>query len=143
MTWHAQLASAGSRRSGLTVLEVTLALLILTVAVTTLAQLLSTAAAQRRRSEQRRLALQEVANQAESIALFSWDELTAEKLAALKPSDNLLAAAPTATITAAIADEAGPPANKRVRIEVHWATAAGDAVEPVGLTVWKHREPQP
>ena len=132
------------RRRGLTVLEVTLALLVLTVAITGLAQLLATAAAHRRTSDQRRLALQEVANQAERIALWPYDELTAEKLEGLAPSDDLLAATPAAVLTATVTDEAGPPASKRVRLEVHWTNSAGAHVEPVGLTVWKHRrEDQP
>jgi Tfp pilus assembly protein PilV len=128
------------KQRGLSVLEVTLALLVLTVAVTALAQLLAMAAAQRRASEERRLARQEVANQAERIALMSFDELTAEKLAALPASDDLLAALPAAKLQATVAEEAGPPASKRVRLEVHWTNAAGIELEPVGLTVWKHRQ---
>jgi Tfp pilus assembly protein PilV len=132
------------RRHGLSVLEVTLALLVLTVAIGGLAQLLATAAAHRRTSDQRRLALQEVANQAERIALWSYDELTAEKLGGLAKGDDLAAALPAATFQATLTDEAGPPASKRVRLEVHWTDAAGNAQQPVGLTIWKHRpEVQP
>jgi Tfp pilus assembly protein PilV len=125
-------------RRATSVVEMTLALLVLTVVVTSLAQLLTTAAAHRRVSEQRRLAAQEAANQAERIALLTWDEATTERLSALKPSDALLAAIPAATVKVALTDEAGPPASKRVRIEVRWTNAGGQAVEPVGLTVWKH-----
>jgi hypothetical protein len=132
------------QRYAISVLEVTLALMVLTVAVTALAQLLTTAAAHRRSSEQRRIALQEVANQAERIALWAWDEVTAEKLAALQPTESLLAALPAAKLQATLAEEAGPPASRRVRIEVHWANSAGIEVEPAGLTIWKHQpEAQP
>src|SRR5687768_18433715 len=123
-------------RRAISVLEMTLALLVLTVVATSLAQLLTMAAAHRRTSEQRRLATQEVANQAERIALLTWDNATAERLAELKPSEALLAVVPAATLQIAAENEAGPPAAKRVRIEVHWADATGQAVEPVGLTMW-------
>ena len=126
------------KRRAISVLEMTLALLVLTVVITSLAHVLTTAAAHRRTSEQRRLAAQEAANQAERIALLAWDEAKPERLAELKPSDALLAAIPAATLQVAVTDEAGPPASKRVRIEVHWTHAGGQAVEPVGLTVWKH-----
>lgn len=125
-------------RRAISVLEMTLALMVLTVVVASLAQLLTTAAAHRRVSEQRRLAAQEVANQAERIALLTWDEAAADRLAALAPSDALLAAIPAAKLQATASDDAGPPASKRIRIEVHWTDAAGQPVEPVGLTVWKY-----
>jgi hypothetical protein len=108
-------------------------------------QVLSLAAAQRRTSEVRRLALAEVANQAEQLALVPWDELTAEKLAARQPSDALLDVAPTATLTVTPSDEAGPPAAKRVFLSVQWTTPAGDWVRPVELAIWRHKpaEAQP
>ena len=71
-----------------------MALLILSFAVGGLLQILTLAASQRRATEIRRLALEEVANQAEAIALVPWEELTAEKLAARRPTAELLAAAP-------------------------------------------------
>jgi hypothetical protein len=117
---------------------VIIALLILGVAVTSLAKLLSAAAAQRRASEQRRLALQEVANLAERIALIPYGEVSTENLAALKPSGELLAAVPLARLTATQSPQAGPPEHKRVRLEVLWTDAAGQPVDPVGLTLWKH-----
>jgi hypothetical protein len=123
----------------MSVLEVTLALLVLGVAITGLVQLIATAAAQRHVSETRRLAAQEVANQAERIALQSWDDLTAERLAAVKPSELLLATVPSAKLQATVAAEAGPPEAKRVRIEVQWTDASGQSPAPIGLTVWKHR----
>lgn len=132
----------GRRRRGISVLEVTLALLVLGVAITGLLQLIATAAAQRRVSETRRLAAQEVANQAERVALLSWDELTAERLAAVQPSELLLASVPSAKLQATVTAEAGPPEAKRVRIEVQWTDATGQSPAPIGLTVWKHRTPE-
>ena len=126
-------------RRGLSVLEVTMALLILTFAIGGLLQILTVSAAQRRTSEKRRLALQEVANQAERVALLSWDETTDERLDRLAPSAELLVAVSSAALAVKQTEEAGPPAAKRIRLEVSWTTADGQGVEPVGVTVWKHQ----
>lgn len=137
-------AGLSGRRRGISVLEVTLALMILTVSITGLVQLLATAAGQRRTSETRRLAAQEVANQAERIALLTWDELTTDRLAALRPSELLTAAVPSASLRTAVETEAGPPESKRVRIEIQWTDPSGQTVEPIGLTIWQfHRESAP
>jgi prepilin-type N-terminal cleavage/methylation domain-containing protein len=125
-------------RRGMTVLEMSIALLILTVALGGVLQLVSTAAKQRRTGEERRLALQELANQAERVAILPWDELTEAKLATLKPSAECEAANPTATIAATLAEDDGPPAAKRIRIEVAWTNAVGQQVDPLGVTLWRY-----
>ncbi|MEX2176067.1 MAG: hypothetical protein WD872_17025 [Pirellulaceae bacterium] len=129
--------TAARRRAG-TLLEVTIALMILLVAVGGLATLLTTAAAHRRVGEQRRLAQQEVANRAERIALLSWDELTPESLAAQSLSDEVAAAVPNARLQLVMDEEAEAPRSKRVRIELHSKDSAGLSTQPAGLTVWKH-----
>jgi hypothetical protein len=134
-----------AHRRGMSVFEVSMALLIVSVAVGGLIQMLTTAAGYRRTSEVRRLATQELANQAEQIALLSWDQLTPEKLAERKVAEPLLVAAPSARLSVALADDAGPPIAKRIQLELTWNAPDGDPVEPVRLTVWRHapREAQP
>jgi hypothetical protein len=126
-------------RRGLTVIEVTMALLVLSFAVGGLLQILSLAASQRRATEIRRLAVEEVANQAEAIALVPWEELTAEKLAARRPAAGLIAAAPSATLNISTSDEAVPPAAKRIHISAAWTTPAGEPAQSVQLTLWRHQ----
>ena len=132
-------------RRGLTILEVSISLIVLSFAVGGLLQILSLAAAQRRTSEVRRLALLEVANQAEQIALVPWEELTAEKLAARQPSEALRETVPSAKLAVTISDEPGPPSAKRVLLSIQWTTPAGDVgVKPVELAIWRHQpEAQP
>lgn len=125
-------------RSGLSVLEVTAALLIVAFAMTGLAQMLSLSAAQRRASETRRLAQEEVANQAERIALLAWDETTEERLNAQEVSQGLRSFVPTAKLSLSLTEEAGPPLTRRIDIAVVWMAADGE-VEPVRLSVWKHQ----
>lgn len=131
--------SSPATRRGLSILEVTMALLILSFAVAGLLQILTVAASQRRATEIRRLALEEIANQAEQIALVPWEELTAEKLATRQASADLLAAAPSAELTVTAGEDAGPPNAKRVHIAVAWTTPAGESPQPVQLTIWRHQ----
>jgi Tfp pilus assembly protein PilV len=132
-------------RLGMSVLEMSMALLILTFAIGGLVQILTMAASHRRTTEVRRLAVQELANQAEHIALLSWDQLTPEKLAERKVANSLIAAAPSAKLSVALVDDAGPPIAKRIQLEVTWNAPDGDPVEPVRLAVWRHQptEAQP
>ena len=136
------LAGFSSRRSGFTLTEVTLALVIAATAAGGLAQLLFIAAGQRRATEQRRLAVQEVANVAERIAALSWDQLTDDWLAAQAPSAELLSAIPQAKVRYGMTAEAGPPAARRIRLEVTWQNTTGQPVDPAGLTVWKYSPPE-
>src|SRR5262245_51696103 len=128
-----------TRRRGISVLEMSLALLIVTFAIGGLLQILTLAAGHRRTTEVRRLAVQVLANQAEQISLLAWDQLTPEKLAERKASDALLEAAPSARLKVTVAEETGPPVAKHVHLEVSWNSPDGDAVEPVRLTIWRHQ----
>jgi hypothetical protein len=131
------------RRRAMTVLELTVALFILTTAMVAIVQLVATTATQRRAIEQRRIALQEIANQAERIALMSWDETAPGLLTSWQPSSDLSAVLPQATCTAQITDEAGSPTYRRIRLLLIWPNAAGQPLEST-LTIWKFRpEAQP
>ena len=125
------------KRRGMTIMELLVSLVILGAAMAALVQLVVLTARQRRSLDQRRVALQEVANQAERLALVAWDETTPERLKTWQPSADLVAALPRATCQASVRDESGEPARRRIRLEVVWTNAAGQAVEPVTLTLWK------
>jgi prepilin-type N-terminal cleavage/methylation domain-containing protein len=132
------------RRRGMTLIEMTVALVILGVAMVALLQLVAASARQRRTAEQRRIALQEVANQAERLALASWDEIAPGELTTWQPSAELTAVTPQALCRAEVSEDEGPPPARRIRLEVTWQNSAGLEVEPVELTIWKFRpEAQP
>jgi Tfp pilus assembly protein PilV len=130
-------------RRGATLIEATIALVVLTAAMLALAQMVTLSARQRRLTEARRIALQEVANQAERVAVMAWDDAAPDQLTAWEPSAELIAAIPAAECSVAVTDEPGPPAGRRVRLEVRWNDAAGQPVTPAGLTLWKFMEGQP
>lgn len=128
---------------GATLIEVTVALVVLAAALLALAQMVTLVARQRRLTEARRIALQEVANQAERVAVMAWDEAAPDKLTAWEPSPELIAAIPLSACSVRVTDEPGPPAARRVRLEVSWNDAAGQPVTPAGLTLWKFAEGRP
>src|SRR3954454_24912121 len=96
-------------RRGMTLFELTVALFILTTVMLAIVQLMAATASQRRSVDQRRVALQEVANQAERVALLSWDEITSQKLTTWEPSADLKLALPLAECKVDVQEEpAGP-----------------------------------
>jgi hypothetical protein len=123
----------------MTLVEVTVSLMVLGVALAALLQLLSLAGRQRRGLEERRIALQEVANQAERIALLPWSETAPGKLTSWQPSAELLEVLPAAQCAIAVSPEDGAPEGHRIRLEIGWTNAAGQPVEPVELTIWRFR----
>src|SRR5436190_20650787 len=125
---------------GVTLFELMVALFILTTAMAATVQLTAVTAGQRRTIEQRRIALQEVANQAERIALLPWEETARDKLTTWRPSADLTSALPQAACTAEVSDEPGMPRARRIRLLVAWPNAAGQLVDPVAVTIWKFAE---
>jgi prepilin-type N-terminal cleavage/methylation domain-containing protein len=130
---------AKSRR-GMTLIELTISLVILGAAMAALVQLVALAARQRRSMAIERACVQEVANQAERIALLPWDDTAAGKLTAWQPSEDLAAILPAAQCTIAVSDEPGAPQARRIRLEIAWTGPAGVPAGPVSLTVWRHAE---
>ena len=128
---------------GATIIEVTIALVVLAAAMLSLAQMVALAARQRRLTEARRLAMEEVANQAERVAALPWDKVQPDEFTSWEPSAGLTAAIPAAECKANVTAEPGPPAAHRVRLEIHWTDAAGQAAPPVGLTLWKFEGGEP
>src|SRR5262245_40482377 len=130
-------------RRGMTIAELLVALFIMTTAMAAIVQLLAVTASQRRTLEQRRVGLQEIANQAERVAILSWRETSPDKLTTWQPSAELLAAMPQATCTAEVKDEAGPPEARKIRLSVNWPNAGGQMREPIAVTIWKFAEGRP
>jgi prepilin-type N-terminal cleavage/methylation domain-containing protein len=130
-------------RRGMTLLEVGVALVILATAMVALVQLLSLSARQRRVDDQRSLALLELANHAEELAVIPWNELTPENLAKWQPPAELVALLPSARCHAEVHEEEGPPAARRIGLQIVWTNAVGEEVAPVELTLWRHAPEAP
>jgi type II secretory pathway pseudopilin PulG len=122
----------------MTLLEVGVALVILATAMVALLELLSLSARQRRVDDQRSLALVELANHAEELAVLPWNELTADNLAKWQPPEELAALLPSAQCRADVHEEEGSPIARRIELKIVWTNAAGEEVTPVELTVWRY-----
>jgi Tfp pilus assembly protein PilV len=130
------LTSPTPPRRGMTMLELTIALFILTTAMVAIVQLVATTAVQRRNLEHRRLVLQELANQSERIALMPWDDTAPNKLTTWQPSSDLSAALPNAACTVEVTDELTPPTSRCLRLSVTWPNSVNEPLES-SLTTWK------
>jgi len=125
-------------RRGLTLLEVGVALVVLAGAMLALAQLVGLTVRQRRITDQRLIALQEVANEAERLAVMPWDELASDQLTTWKPSAELTAVLPAADCRVKVTPEEGPPASRRIALRIAWTNVVGEEVTPVELTLWRY-----
>lgn len=125
------------RRRGLSLFELTVALFVLTTAMTAIVQLLGVAATQRRTIEQRRAALAEVANQAERIALLPWDEVAPDKLLSWDLADDSRKVLPRGVATVEVQEESEPLSARRIRLLVRSPNPAGQMIDLADLTVWK------
>ncbi len=124
-------------RRGITLSELAVALVVLLAAMAAMVQLMAATAGQRRLVEQRRIALEEIANQAERVAMLPWEQTSPEALTTWEPSAELTAAIDRAVCTAEVTEETEAPRARRIRLVVTWPNAAGQPVEPASVTLWK------
>ena len=132
-------ALSGECRRGMTLTECVVALGVLSIAMVAVVQLLGTMASQRRAAEQRRVALQELANQAESLAAAPWEELDPATLTRWQASPELAAALPTASCRIEIKEIDEELLTRQVRLQVDWKNSSGQTVKPVELTIWRYQ----
>jgi hypothetical protein len=125
-------------RRGLSLFELTVALFVMTAAMTAIVQLLAVAASQRRTIEQRRVALAEISNRAERIAFQSWDELLPGEAAPWDLSPASKISLPHATATSEIREQNETVLARQIRLIVRSPNSAGQVVELAELTVWKY-----
>jgi hypothetical protein len=123
--------------------ELTAAVVMLVGAMAVTVQLLGWLVAERRATERHERATQEAANALERLVARPWDALTPGDVKGVElpgPARDVL---PGGALRAAVAEEAGPPALKRVAVEVRWLGRSGRAEAPVRLTAWVARAGRP
>ena len=125
------------RRNGSMLLEVSLAIMVLLVALVAVAQLLAVAARQSHEMRWRTVATQEVANVMEQLMALPWDETATERFSAtaLHPATQTLL--PDARLRVEVTDVRDPRAAKRIRVALAYRNTAGLPVEPITLVAWK------
>lgn len=125
-------------RRGFTLLEVTIAAALLILCGVVIAQMLHLVARVERSSDARQAAARAVANRLEQLQARSWDKLPVAKRTAEAAAAEILQVLPRAQLwTEVLEQEAGQV--REIRVQIDWTDAAGNQVQPVSLSTWKHR----
>lgn len=124
-------------RKGSMLLEVSLAVALLTVGLVAVAQLLAVAARQRHETRWRAVATREVANVIEQVMALPWDQTTAAQSSevALHPAAKALL--PDAALEVEVTDVTDPRPAKRIQISLTYRSTADLPVAPIKLVAWK------
>jgi Tfp pilus assembly protein PilV len=132
------------RRRGVTIFELTIAVLLVAVVLSGVAQLLALVSAQHRERERRIAAMHEAANHMERLAALPLSALTEATAAQAALSTEAAALLPDGELTVRVEtaepDVSGataPPA-RRLVVAVAWKNASGAAVKPVRLVSWRY-----
>lgn len=132
------------RRSGLTVLELVVTLVLLGTVATCAIPPLRAVQLQRREHDRRELALQEAANLLERFTVRGWEAVDPSAAAELTLSEEAAARLPEAllqvTVSSSDATTDTEPSRKAITVELSWKNAAGQQVQPVRLTTFLFRK---
>jgi hypothetical protein len=125
-------------RRGSLLLETTVAIVILAVAIVAVAHTMAVLSVQRQSAERQTLAMQEAANLMERIYVLPVDEITTEKVATLKLPAACRQRLPGAKLGVAVESLDQDPPAKRISIEIEWTGHGGVRSRPIRVTAWKH-----
>jgi hypothetical protein len=128
----------------MTLVELTIAALLLGVAMTATVQILGWVAAERRSLERRQCAVQEAGNLMERLSARPWDRLPAAGVRDVTLSEPARRLLPGAELTVAVdePDRTGPVESKRIALRIRWRNRAGGWDAPVRLSAWTYRRPE-
>jgi Tfp pilus assembly protein PilV len=125
------------RRNGSMLLDVSLAVMLLTVALVAVAQMLAVSARQRHETRWRAIATREVANITEQVMALPWAETTTDQLGAVAMDATTREMLPEAMLEIESTDVSAPRQAKRIRVSLTYRNTAGLSVEPITLVAWK------
>jgi hypothetical protein len=123
------------RRPGFTIIEASIALVLLVAAAALLLQFTLTATAVQRQTWRRQLLGESLANLAEELHALPWDELTAEKISARELPAEVRDEFPQAKLQAIVRELEGPIAGRQIDL----AILPNDNEPPQRLTLWRFR----
>jgi hypothetical protein len=117
--------------------ELTLAVFLLAVAMTTTVQVLGWVATERRGVERRQCATLEVANLMERLTAEPYDRVTPKSARALNLSEETRRKLPQPELTVDVAEQdVGGHKEKRLAVRLRWRNRGGTWEAPVRLTTW-------
>jgi hypothetical protein len=121
--------------------EVTMAAVLLMIAMTLTVKVISYAGIERRATERRQRALFEVANLMERITANEFEQVTAGLAGRMTLSEEAQRALPDSQLAVDVANK-GPGIGrkaKRIAISLRWRGRSGEWERPVRLTSWIER----
>jgi prepilin-type N-terminal cleavage/methylation domain-containing protein len=121
------------RRRAFTILEIMVALGMLSIAMVLVAQLAIWSTVERRRNVLRQEALEAAANVLETAQASSWEVLTPDWAAKQRLPDWLAGELPQGRLTVRVDTEATRPRSKRVTVEIGWLLDNAMPARPVVL----------
>ncbi len=130
---------AHTNRRGITIIELTISMILVTLVMAFIGQAAIGMARQQRMVMQRAMATEEVANLMERASVLDWDELTPDRLQQWSMRKELSQRLPNSSLKCDVhaSDDVTPA--KRIAIELTWTNYAGDTTQPVRLVSWKYR----
>lgn len=126
-------------RRGFTLLEVTVASIIMAMMLTVCLQFFRATAAGRRAQEHRQTAIREAANLMERLTVRRWDELTPATVGRVRLSQEAREALPNGQLEIDLTESPEGPDAKRIAVLIRWEDRAGRPKLPVRLVAWKYR----
>ncbi|NUQ61604.1 MAG: hypothetical protein HUU20_03895 [Pirellulales bacterium] len=121
--------------AGFILKESIMAVALASAAVVGVAQLLATAAGQRRWANQETVAIQEAGNLMEDFVSRPWEETSAQRLASAELSRECRRCLPGAKLQVDVSDE--DDRTRQIRLRIQWQRPSGEPGEPVRLVGWK------
>lgn len=127
------------KHRGFTLLELSVAGVLLAAAMVVSVQILGWIALERRAADRRQWATQEVSNVMEHLATRHWDDLTPETADGVQLSRQAQEVLPGAELHADVTSAQTEPGVRRITVELKWRNRAGEFDAPVRLTTWVYR----
>ncbi|HID78762.1 MAG TPA: hypothetical protein EYP56_22555 [Planctomycetaceae bacterium] len=126
------------KRTGLTILELTVASVVVAVLAVAVVQLVAVMAGQQRAVARRHVAIQECANVMERAFGRRWEALTSEGLEAFELSPEARRSLPGARLAIEVAQSDTQPDAKRITVTIRWPGRPGTPEHTVRLVAWRY-----
>jgi len=129
-------------RRGVTLIELTIAVAIFAVLLTTTMKMIMAASNQVRANERRHIALQAAQAISEQIENIPWEQISTDAASQFPLPEAAVSHLPGAKLNVAVNDEKDPLA-KRIAVEITWNGRSAERAGPVRLTSWAFPDSAP
>lgn len=131
------------RSRGITLIEVTAAIVLLATMVGICVQMLAALALQQRVAERRTWAIETATNLMERYAARDWNDVTPETAATLSLEPETSGVLADAKLAVEVIEEQTPVAAKQVRLNLSWDEPQADRSPTVRLSSWVFQQGRP